>query len=76
MPAQLSTIIYVSDYREKTSSGFFIGTAALACTRLEEESDAVRDFNVIVFYPIDQSTIILKSATILDIPSKHLPVHK
>ncbi|RIA79217.1 hypothetical protein C1645_841236 [Glomus cerebriforme] len=36
------------------SSGFFIGTA-LAYTRLEEENDAIQDFNVIVFYPIGQS---------------------
>lgn len=52
MPSQLSTIMYISDYQEKTSNNFFIGTA-IGHTRLEEDSDAVQTFNITVFYPLD-----------------------
>lgn len=53
MPAQLSTVLYISDYKEKTSSDFFIGTA-LGYTRLEEDGEAVQTFNITVFYPVDE----------------------
>lgn len=53
MPAQLSTILYISNYKEKTSTEFFVGTA-LGYTRLEEEGDAVQTFNITVFYPVDE----------------------
>ena len=53
MPAKLSTILYISEYREKTSSEFFIGTAT-GHTRLEENSDATQIFNITVFYPHDE----------------------
>lgn len=52
MPIQLSTILYISDYKEKTSGEFFIGTA-IGYTRLEEDSDAVQKFNITIFYPLD-----------------------
>ncbi|CAG8717359.1 19262_t:CDS:2 [Rhizophagus irregularis] len=35
MPVQLSTILYISEYREKTPGEFFIGIA-IRYTRLEE----------------------------------------
>ena len=54
MPAQLSKILYISDYKEKTSAEFFIGTA-LGYTRLEEEGDAAQTFNITVFYPVDET---------------------
>ncbi len=54
MPAQLSTIMYISDYKEKSSSDFFIGTA-LGYTRIEENGDAVQTFNITVFYPTDET---------------------
>ena len=54
MPAQLSTILYISDYKEKTSSDFFVGTA-LGYTRLEEEGDGVQVFNITAFYPVDEA---------------------
>lgn len=54
MPAQLSTILYLSEYREKTSSGYFI-VNAVGYTRLEEEGDGVQKYNITAFYPIDDS---------------------
>ncbi|GBC34412.2 hypothetical protein GLOIN_2v1791191 [Rhizophagus irregularis DAOM 181602=DAOM 197198] len=54
MPAQLSTILYVSDYKERTSSDFFVGSA-LGYARLEEEGEAVQTFNITVFYPVDET---------------------
>lgn len=54
MPAQLSTILYVSDYKEKTSEQFFVGTA-IGQTRLEEEGEAVQTFNITVFYPLKEN---------------------
>lgn len=53
MPAQISTILYISEYKEKASSGFFIGNA-VAYTRLDE-GDRVQTFNITVFYPIDET---------------------
>ena len=52
MPAQLSTIIYVSEYKEKTTTGYFVGVA-LGHARLEDES--TQTFSMTVFYPIDES---------------------
>ena len=54
MPAQLSTILYISDYKERTSSDFFVGSA-LGYARLEEEGEAVQTFNITVFYPVDET---------------------
>jgi len=53
MPAQLSSILYISEYKEKVSSGFFIGNA-IGYTRLDE-NEKVQMFNITVFYPIDES---------------------
>jgi hypothetical protein len=53
MPAQISTILYISEYKEKASSGFFIGNA-MGYTRLEE-GDRVQIFNITIFYPIDET---------------------
>ena len=52
MPAQLSTIMYITDYNEKTSSEFFIGTAVVYTRR--NEGDGFQRFNITVFYPIDE----------------------
>lgn len=54
MPAQLSTILYVSEYKEKTSSGFYVANA-IGYTRLEKDGDKVQKFNITAFYPIDDS---------------------
>jgi hypothetical protein len=53
MPTQISTILYISEYKEKTSSGFFIGNA-VGHTRFEK-GDKIQTFNITVFYPIDES---------------------
>ena len=53
MPAQLFTVLYIYEYREKTSNEFFIGMAT-GYTRLEENSDAMQMFNITVFYPLDE----------------------
>jgi len=53
MPAQLSTILYISEYREKTSNEFIIGLAT-GLTRLEENSDAIQTFNITTFYPLNE----------------------
>ena len=53
MPAQLSTILYISEYKEKISSGYFVGTA-VGYTRLDE-NDSTQVFNITVFYPIEES---------------------
>ena len=53
MPAQLSTIMYISEYKEKISTGFFVGTA-IGHTRFEE-NDSIQTFSITVFYPIDES---------------------
>ena len=54
MLAQLSTILYLSEYKEKTSSGYFI-VNAVGYNRLEEEGDGVQKYNITAFYPIDDS---------------------
>lgn len=54
MPFHLSTILYISEYKEKTTNGYIVGNA-IAYTRLEEESDLIQKFNITVFYPIDNS---------------------
>src|SRR6266498_4205633 len=53
MPAQLSTILYISNYKESTSSNFFISSAT-GIIRLDE-NDSIQTFNLTVFYPIDSS---------------------
>ena len=53
MPAQLSTILYISEYKEKTSSEFIIGLAT-GLTRLEDNSDAIQTFNITTFYPLNE----------------------
>lgn len=53
MPAQLTTILYISEYREKASGEFFIGLAT-GHTRLEDDSDAVQTFNITTFYPLNE----------------------
>ena len=40
MPAQLSIILYVSEYKEKTSNGFYIANT-IGYTRLEKDEDKV-----------------------------------
>jgi hypothetical protein len=55
MPFLLSTILYISEYKEKTSSGYFIGNA-VGYTRPEEDGDRLQKFNITVFYPIDESS--------------------
>lgn len=53
MPVQLSTILYISEYREKASGDFFIGMAT-GHARLEEDSDTIQTFNITAFYPLDE----------------------
>ena len=53
MPAQLSTILYISEYREKTSNEFIIGLAT-GLTRLEDNSVAIQTFNITTFYPLNE----------------------
>ncbi|CAB4426929.1 unnamed protein product [Rhizophagus irregularis] len=53
MPAQLSTILYISNYKESTAPNFFIGSAT-GITRLNE-NDSIQTFNITIFYPIDPS---------------------
>ena len=52
MPAQLSMILYISEYKEKASGEFFIGMVT-GHTRLEGNSDA-QEFNITVFYPLNK----------------------
>jgi hypothetical protein len=53
MPAQLSTILYISNYTESSSSNYFIGSA-VDLARLDENY-LVQRFNVTVFYPTNSS---------------------
>ncbi|GBC29381.2 hypothetical protein GLOIN_2v1791191 [Rhizophagus irregularis DAOM 181602=DAOM 197198] len=87
MPAQLSTILYISNYKESTAPNFFIGSAT-GITRLNE-NDSIQTFNITIFYPIDPSipcyipkltngqvlSLIITAARILDIKPTDLPVH-
>jgi len=53
MPAQLSTVMYIADYKEKTSgNGYIIGNA-IGYTRLDSRSDQMQKFTITAFYPID-----------------------
>jgi hypothetical protein len=52
MPAQLSTILYVQDCKEKLSSDFLIINAT-GYTRIEEDGDRTQKFNITAFYPLD-----------------------
>ena len=55
MPSQLSTILYVSDYIEKTSGEYFISTAT-GHVKLDDASDDVQIFKITVFYPHNDDT--------------------
>lgn len=54
MPSQLFTILYISECREKTSSGFVV-VNAIGYTRLEDNSDKFQKLNITAFYPTDNS---------------------
>ena len=54
MPIQISTILYISEYKEKISSEYLI-VSATGYTRIEEDSDHVQKFNITAFYPNDSS---------------------
>lgn len=54
MPAQISTILYVSKYKEKMSSEYIIGNAT-GYTRAEEGDNGAQTFNITIFYPIDDT---------------------
>lgn len=54
MPAQLSTILYISNYKESTALNFFIRSAT-DITRLNENV-SIQTFNMTIFYPINPST--------------------
>ena len=53
MPAQLSTILYITNYKESISPSYIIGTAT-GITRLND-NDSSQTFNITVFYPTDDS---------------------
>lgn len=50
MPAQLSSILYISDVKEKVSSEFLI-LKATGYTRIGR--DAYQKYNMTAFYPLD-----------------------
>jgi hypothetical protein len=52
--SSLSTILYISDYKESTAPNFFVGSGT-AIARLDE-NDSIQTFNITTFYPIDPST--------------------
>lgn len=54
MPAQLSTILYISSFTETISPNYFLG-AATGIARLGEGDDEVQIFNITIFYPVDSS---------------------
>ena len=54
MPSQLSTILYISECRDKISSGFIV-TNAIEYTRLEENGDKFQRLNITAFYPVDDT---------------------
>ncbi|CAB4446691.1 unnamed protein product [Rhizophagus irregularis] len=54
MPTQLSTILYISNYKESTAPNLFIGSTT-CITRLNE-NDLIQTFNMTIFYPINPST--------------------
>ena len=45
--------MYILEYKEKISTGFFVGTA-IGHTRFEE-NDSIQTFSITIFYPIDES---------------------
>src|SRR5688572_12678343 len=45
--------MYISDYKKKTTTSFFIGTA-IGHARLDE-NDLTQDFSITVFYPMNES---------------------
>src|ERR1043165_6262058 len=53
MPAQLSTILYISDYKEKISSGYIVANA-IGYTRLNS-SDLMQKYAITAFYLVDNS---------------------
>ena len=53
MPYQLSTILYVSECKEKTASGYTVANA-IGYTRLQND-DQMQKFNITSFYPTDES---------------------
>jgi hypothetical protein len=53
MPFQLSTILYISEYKEKISSGYNVGNAT-GYARFDKGENSQK-FNVTAFYPIDKS---------------------
>ncbi len=54
MPIQVSTILYLSEYKEKISSRYSIGKG-VGYTRLEEDTDQTQKFNITAFYPNNDS---------------------
>ncbi|GET58521.1 hypothetical protein GLOIN_2v1791191 [Rhizophagus irregularis DAOM 181602=DAOM 197198] len=85
MPAQLSTILYISEYKEMPGE-FFIGMAT-GYTRFEEKPFYVSKleegqvlsitnskFGIGLVY--NQIDLILTSATILPIKPEDLPIHQ
>ncbi|CAB4425928.1 unnamed protein product [Rhizophagus irregularis] len=54
MPSQIYTILYISECRERTSSGFLVVNAT-GYTRLENDSDKFQKLNITAFYPTDDS---------------------
>jgi hypothetical protein len=53
MPAQLSTVLYISQYTETVSQNYFVGSA-VGVTRLDDKN-SIQLFNITVFYPTDQA---------------------
>ncbi|PKC74371.1 hypothetical protein RhiirA1_388168 [Rhizophagus irregularis] len=54
MPSQIYTILYISECRERTSSGFLVVNAT-GYARLENNSDKFQKLNITAFYPTDDS---------------------
>lgn len=54
MPSQIYTILYISECRERTSTGFLVVNAT-GYTRLENNSDKFQKLNITAFYPTDDS---------------------
>ena len=52
MPIQLSTILYISEYREKSLSGYNVSNTT-SYTRFDKR-DKVQKFNITTFYPMDK----------------------
>lgn len=52
MPIQLSTILYITECKEKLSSEFLIINAT-GYTRIEEQGDKTQKYNITAFYPLN-----------------------